>query len=170
MALMDKLEIAEEIPEEIDPDPAPDQAAPKRRARRTRTPAPKVTRPAAKSVNTMAKEVGNDIATMLEMTSVVWGMRDQCCAPVLEQQAKPIGQALAQILARNPDLLRKFAQAETGVFVMQCLALGQALLPVGQAVVSNHVLKRGEIEGPNADVTDFDQFPAFSGIHRAHAS
>jgi hypothetical protein len=119
----------------------------------------------------MAREVGNDIATMLEMTSVVWGVRDRCCAPVLGAQAKPIGQALAAILARNPDLLRKFAQAETGVFVMQCLALGQALLPVGQAVFTNHVLKRGELDqAPNADVTDLDTFPAFSGVHRAHTA
>lgn len=170
MALMDKLEIVAEIDDEIDPDPHPDEAAPKRRTRRPRTPAPKVARPAAKSVNTMAKEVGNDIATMLEMTAVVWGVRDQCCAPVLEQQAKPIGQALANILARNPELLRKFAQAETGVFVMQCLTLGKALMPVGQAVFRNHVLKQGE-DAPNADVTSLDTFPAFTGVKpRAHTA
>lgn len=167
MALLDKLEIAQEIDEEIDADPPPDQPAPKRRARKPRTPAPKVAAPRQKTVATMAKEVGNDIATMLEMTSVVWGLRDQCCAPVLEQQAKPIGQALAAILARNPELLRKFANAETGVFVMQCLALGQALLPVGQAVVRNHVMKTGD-DGPNADVTSLDTFPAFTGAQRAY--
>jgi hypothetical protein len=167
MALLDKLEIATDIGEEIDPDPVPDQPAPKR-TRKARVPAPKPTRRAPQTVSAMAKEVGNDIATMLEMTSVVWGVRDQCCAPVLEKQAKPIGQALANILARNPDLLRKFAQAETGVFVMQCLALGQALLPVGQAVISNHVLKSGEVDGPNADVTDLESFPVFSGSRHAH--
>lgn len=169
MALLDKLEMDGEIGEEIDADPAPDQAAPKRRTRKPRTPSPQVKRPATKTIGTMAKEVGNDIATMLEMTSVVWGVRDQCCAPVLEAQAKPIGQAIAQILARNPELLRKFAQAETGVFVMQCLALGQALLPVGQAVFHNHVLRQGDTD-QNADVTDLDTFPAFSGVHRAHTA
>ena len=169
MALLDRLEMGQEIGEEIDPDPVPDEKPRRRATRKPRTPSPQVKRPVAKTVNTMAKEVGNDLATMLEMTAVVWGIRDQCCAPVLEAQAKPIGQALAQILARNPELLRKFAQAETGVFVMQCLALGQALLPVGQAVFHNHVLKQGET-GPNADVTDLDTFPAFSGVHRANTA
>src|SRR5580765_345124 len=170
MALLDKLESVretrEEIAEEIDADPEPAQPAPKRRTRRARPAAPKVTRPASKSINTMAKEVGNDLATMLEMTAVVWGVRDQCCAPTLEAQAKPIGQALAQILARNPDLLRKFAQAETGVFVMQCIALGKALLPVGQAIFHNHVLRQGDTDP--AAVTDLATFPAFSGVPRAH--
>lgn len=165
MGLLDKLEVVEEIPEEIDPDPAPDERPRRRPSRKPRTPAPKVATPARKSVNTMAKEVGNDLASMLEMTSVVWGIRDQCCAPVLEQQAKPIGTALANILARNPELLRKFAQAETGVFVMQCLALGQALLPVGQAVFQNHVAKTGELGG-NTDVTDLGAYPSFSGVQR----
>lgn len=165
MALLDKLEIAAEIDEEIDADPAPDQA-PKRRARKPRTPAPTIKRAPAKTLNAMAKDVGNDIASMLEMTSVVWGVRDQCCAPVLAAQSKDIGHALAAILARNPELLRKFAQAETGVFVMQCLALGNALLPVGKAIVQNHVLKSGEDEV--GDVADLNGYPVFSGSHRAH--
>lgn len=171
MALLDKLELAAEsdpdIVDEVDPDPAPDERPKRRAPRKPRVTAAKPPRAAAKSVNTMAKEVGNDIASMLQMTSVVWGIRDECCAPVLEAQAKPIGQALAAILARNPDLLAKFANAETGVFVMQCLALGQALLPLGQAVFRNHVAKTGDIAGADANVTDLDGFPAFSGLRRA---
>lgn len=165
MALLDKLEMAEEIPEEFDQDPKPDEK-PKRRQRRPRTPAPKVAAPRQKTVAAMAKDVGNDIATMLEMTSVVWGVRDQCCAPVLAEQSKDIGHALAAILARNPELLRRFAQAETGVFVMQCLALGQALLPVGKVIVQNHVLKQGE--GDSAPVVDINGYPVFSGSNGAY--
>jgi hypothetical protein len=172
MALMDKLELAAEsnldIGEEIDADPAPDERPKRRPARKPRTVAAKAPATRAKPAAQLAKQVGNDIASMLSMTSVVWGIRDQCCAPVLDQQAKPIGDALAAILARNPELLAKFANAETGVLVMQCLALGQALLPLGQAVFRNHVVKAGDPDGPNADVTDLDSFPAFSGLHRGH--
>lgn len=172
MALLDKLELAAEtdpeVAEELDSDPAPDQRPKRRATRKPRTVAAKPPPARAKPVATMAKQVGNDIASMLQMTSVVWGIRDECCAPVLEQQAKPIGEALAAILARNPDLLAKFANAETGVFVMQCLALGQALLPLGQAVFRNHVAKTGDIAGADANVTDLDSFPAFSGLHRAN--
>jgi hypothetical protein len=164
MALLDKLVIAEETPEEIDPDPAPDEKPVRRRSTRQKQPTPKIARPAARTVNAMAKEVGNDLATLLEMTAAVWGVRDQCCSPVLAAQSKDIGQALAQILARNPELLRKFANAETGVFVMQCLALGKALLPVGQAVARNHVMKQDE----ELEQADLATFPAFTGSNGAY--
>ncbi len=169
MALLDRLEIADEIPEEIDPDPAPDETPKRRRRSPTRQAAPKQRAAPVKTVDRMAKEVGNDLATMLDMTAAVWSVRDQCCAPVLSAQSKDIGQALAAILARNPELLAKFANAETGVFVMQCLALGRALLPVGQAVMRNHVMRQDGGDAPNADVTNLDTFPVFNGgRNRAH--
>jgi hypothetical protein len=171
MALLDKLELAADsstdTEEVFDADPAPDERPKRRASRKPRTVAAKPAPARAKTTATMAKQVGADIASMLQMTSVVWGIRDQCCAPVLDAQAKPIGDALAAILARNPDLLAKFANAETGVLVMQCLALGQALLPLGQAVFRNHVAKTGDLGDGNADVTDLEQFPAFSGMRRA---
>lgn len=165
MALLDKLQSADDLGEEIDADPEPDEKPRRRRSTKARTPAPKVTRPATKSINVMAREVGNDLATMLEMTAVVWGVRDHCCAPVLAEQSKPIGQALAAILARNPELLRKFANAETGVFVMQMLTLGRALLPVGQAIFRNHVAKTGDDD--EFQSADLSAFPAFSGANGA---
>lgn len=174
MALLDKLELVADVDPDIDEvfdaDPAPDERPKRRAPRKPRTVAAKPAPPRAKTTAALSKQVGADLASMLSMTSVVWGIRDQCCAPVLEQQAKPIGDALAAILARNPDLLAKFANAETGVFVMQCLALGQALLPLGQAVFRNHVAKTGDIAGPAADVTDLENFPPFSGVRRADSA
>ncbi len=173
MALLDKLEIVDEVEPEIDPDPQPDETP----AQRRRKPASKTSNrrgtvaKTPRSVSAMSKQVGNDIASMLEMTAVVWGVRDQCCAPTLEAQAKPIGDALASILARNPDLLAKFANAETGLFVMQCLALGQAVLPVAKAVFTNHVLSRDEVEAEREDAVSLETFPVFNTVHpRAHTS
>lgn len=168
MTLLDRLEIAEDIDEELDPDPVPNEK-PKRRRAPTRQASPKPRAAAVKTIDRVAKEVGNDLATMLEMTATVWAVRDQCCAPVLGAQSKDIGQALAAILARNPELLQKFANAETGVFVMQMLTLARALMPVGKAVFENHVMRQGDVA--NEDVTDLDTFPVFNGgRNRAHTA
>lgn len=175
MGLLDSIRIAdqtdEEFVEQLAPDPAPDE----RPSTRKKAPAKPGPAPVAaarrKTPERMAKEVAEDLATMIEMTAAVWSVRDQCCAPVLSAQAKPIAEAFTAILARNPRMLARFANADSALLIVQGLALGKALLPVGQAIYRNHSgAKAGqyEQEGPDGPpVVDLDAFPSFSGVGRA---
>lgn len=167
MALLESLTIVPEnegdIPEELEPDPAPSEkpAARTRKrgtgtAKRTRVTSPRATQKV--STAKLAKQVADDFCTLIEGGAAMWSMTDQCCAPVLEQQARPISDALAAILARNPRLLEKFANADMAVYTMQTAALLRALLPVGRSVYRNHIGKSGEAAHDDAGL---DQFPVY---------
>lgn len=162
-ALLEKLrnvqENSEENDEVIPQDPVPDETPATPSKRKMARPTPTTAKPA----NTrLAKQVAADLATLLEGGAAVWGFRDQCCAPVLEQQAKPIAEALTAILARNPALLAKFANTDIAVMTVQVIALGRALAPVGQAIYVNHVAKTNELGGDsNGNGSFLDQFPAY---------
>lgn len=170
MPLLESLKIVPEndgeIPEELEPDPAPsERPAPRSRKRpagRTKGAAPdKVTSPrTARKVTTasLAKQVADDFCTLIEGGAAMWSMSDQCCAPVLEQQARPLADAFAAILARNPRLLEKFANADMAVYTMQTAALLRAATPVVMAVYRNHVTKSGEAAPDDAGL---DQFPVY---------
>lgn len=178
MALMDKLQIVtesggesgEEFEQDYQQDPEPGTPAPKKPSRRrssaTRKAAPTRRTP---TVTKLAKEVAEDLTTLIQGAAAVWGMQDECCAPILEQQAKPIAQAFTSILSRNPRLLEKFASTDIVSYTLQSVALGKALLPVGQAIYHNHVSKaveEGHDESGNGAI-HLDQFPAFNGIDRS---
>lgn len=178
MGLLDNLkfqpdsnpEIGQEIEPEFAQDPIPGEPRPaKRAAKKAAAPAAGRRGAATGSTAKLAREVAEDLASLLQGTAAVWGLTDQCCAPVLEQQAKPIADALVGILARNPRLLAKFADTDIAVFTVQSIALGRALLPVGKAVYTNHVSKAvddDEHEGHHDDgAIHLNRFPAlaFSG-------
>lgn len=159
----DDIVDAEIVPDpqsEYQQDPAPAGPTPTRGKAKA---APRVRTAGKTTASTkLAKEVGDDLATMLEMGAVVWGMRDTCCAPVLSEQAQPIGEAIASILARNPRLLEKFANTDIAVYTIQILALGKALAPVGKAVYSNHVSKaHKDGDHPGTNGINLNQFPAY---------
>lgn len=146
-------------PGDFTPVSAPEKKPTRRRSTSMRT--------AGSSNTKLAKEVAEDLASLIEGGAVVWGMRDQCCAPVLEQQAKPIADALTAVLARNPRLLAKFADADFAVATVQIIALGRAVAPVAKAVYQNHVSKATNDEGPDDDGhVHLGNFPAFGGIER----
>lgn len=160
--LLEKLRNAHENSDEneevIPQDPVPDEtpSAPSKRKPSTRA-TPTTAKPAT---SRLAKQVAADLTTLLEGGAAVWGFRDQCCAPVLEQQAKPIAEALTAILARNPALLAKFANTDIAVMTVQVIALGRALAPVGQAIYVNHVAKTNQLGG-DSDGNFLEQFPAY---------
>lgn len=171
MGLLDNLKFTSDSDPEIDPesgplfvqDPEPgERPAARKSSGRKVAPAKRTTPGTAK----LAKEVAEDLTTLLAGTAAVWGLTDQCCAPVLEEQAKPIADALTAILARNPRLLAKFADTDIAVYTVQTIALGRALLPVGKAVYQNHVSRAvDDEESHNHDngSVHLGQFPAFSG-------
>lgn len=162
--LLEKLRNVQEKEQEngevIPQDPVPDETPPATPSKRkTSRPAPTTAKPA----NTrLAKQVAADLTTLLQGGAAVWGFKDQCCAPVLEQQAQPIAEALTAILARNPALLAKFANTDIAVMTVQVIALGRALAPVGQAIYVNHVAKTNQLGGDSSANGSFiDQFPAY---------
>lgn len=104
---------------------------------------------------------------MIELAAVAWGMRDQCCAPVLAEQAQPIATAITNILARNPQLLEKFANTDIAVYTMQTMALVTALAPVARSVYSNHISKAGHGDQARGGV-DLDQFPGYNPDTNGH--
>lgn len=177
MGLLDKLELRTKNDEEsesefgtqFEQDPEPGEAPARRSTRKTAVKA--APRKATASVTKMAKEVAEDLASMLEMTAAVWGMSDQCCAPVLEQQARPIADAFTSILARNPRLLAKFAETDMIAYTLQTAALGRALAPLGKAIYSNHVSKaydedqeQEHTEHARAGGINLTSFPTFRPV------
>lgn len=165
MSLLDKLKMVDEsdaeIGEEIeqvfvpDPEPGDEPASRRRKAKATATRTPSTAR--------LSKQVSQDLASMLEMTAAVWGLQDQCCAPVLEQQAEPIADALVGVLSRNPRLLRAFASANIVSYTLQGAALARALAPVGKAIYHNHISKAvTDDDGHEHDgAVNLSRFPAF---------
>lgn len=177
MALLDKLQIRtendaethEEMEPEFAQDPEPGSArnsVRKSNRNTVRTPA----RPAP-SMAKLTKQVADDLATLIEIGATVWGLTDDCCAPVLEEQARPTADALVSILSRNPRMLMAFANSDMAVMSVQVIALGKALAPVGKAVYRNHISKStdddDDQERAHEGHVHLGAFPAFSGINRA---
>ena len=171
MGLLESLKFGSETDPEMDEesgqtlpqDPEPGQA-PSRRRTRTPRRAPDPSGMTSAQVNKLAKTVGADLAGLLDLGGTVWEMAgDTCCAPVLQEQSKPIGDALAACLARNPRLLAKFSDVDFVAMTLQFGMLGKALQPVVKAVWHNHVTGDGT-EGVNngrGNGVDFDAFPPY---------
>lgn len=180
MSLLEKLSIRPESDTENgpeiepvfaqDPEPGERPSRAKKASGRAATKPPAARRPAVSTAK-MAKEVSEDLATMLEVGATMWGLTDDCCAPVLEQQAKPIADALVGILSRNPRLLAQLANSSIAVMGVQSIALFNALAPVGKAVYRNHISNAVDDDQEGAhDATGavhLGNFPAFSGRPRS---
>jgi len=161
VALPKSLKLVSEIDEEIDekdseetlgsieylPDPTP--------TRRTRGKAVRATREEAGAV--VVRRVANDIAGAVEMVAALWDFAgDHCCSPVLEEQAKALGKAIAGILKRYPRLLAKMDESDVMSLLLQAGVLTTALKPVVSAIYSNHFK-----EGKEHDEQPFDQFQPY---------
>jgi len=163
MALLDSLEIEVENPSEnpieFTADPEPGERPARRRSGRARTPAP-AGEPSKTQLTKMTKEVAADLAGLFDLGGTLWEVAgDECCAPILQQQAKPMGDAIAACLARNPKLLARFTDLDVVSMTVLVGAIGKAVKPVGMAIWHNHVKGGGDEYGPAG--IDFDQFPAF---------
>jgi hypothetical protein len=169
MSLLDKLKITspndEEMPSEFGSefiaDPEPDEKP----VRARKTPAKKPT-PARSSGSAgtarLAKQVAEDLETLIAGGAAIWGLTDQCCAPVLEEDAKPIATALTAILARNPRMLAAFASTDIAVYTVQSLALGRALSRTAKAFYRNHIsgAQEGDTDATGGGI-NLASFPAY---------
>ena len=135
-------EIPDEIPEEIldkDPDLPPDPP-----------PAPRGTSFAMLATSTsgritpaLKKRLAAEIAAYVEMAALPLVMRDPVCGTALHEQAKPMADAIAQILSRYPEVAHKFMA--TGVFG-DWFKLLMVTMPVVKTVWSHHTGPALEIE------------------------
>lgn len=157
-------EISGEIPEErladnpdylgessdYEDDPVP---APARR-RKSKLPAKQVPGEANRAT---VRRVAGDIAGCVEMVSALWAFSgDHCCSPVLEAQAKDLGDAIAGILKRYPRLLSKLDESDFMSLLIQAGLLTSAMKPVATAIYRNHIVG-GKEDEPEA----FDQFTPY---------
>jgi hypothetical protein len=179
MGLLDKLqlvekddaEFSEEFEHQFEQDPEPGERPAARKPKAAARPAPGATSKAA--LAKLSKQVAEDLATVIEVGAAVWGMSDECCAPELEAQARPIADALVGILARNPRVLMALANSDMAVMGVQTIALGRAVAPVAKKVYRNHISRaaddggqEGEHQHGNPNGVQLGAFPAFSGIPR----
>lgn len=155
MSVAESLTITDDFPadfppefeDEFAPDPAPDE---KPRGSR-KEPVVKATRKAPVPTARLAKQVGEEIAGVIEMVAAGWQMAgDECCSPVLEAQAKPMGAAIANILKRYPSLLAKAAGSDFLSLGLAGAMVVTAVRPVVVAVYQNHVAK-GEEESDHGE-------------------
>jgi hypothetical protein len=181
MSLLKRLQIVENSEPEtetenglqLEQDPEPGEKA--RAARRPRTPSVTAAKPKPTTRTTaqLSKQVAEDLASLIEGGAAVWGLTDECCAPTLEAQAKPIADALTGVLARNPRLLAAFASTDIVAYTLHTAALGRALAPVGKAIYRNHVsgaVPDGEATGHDATApVRLGDFPAY-GVPRTNAA
>ncbi len=165
-SLLDRI-MGQENPEEIDPeipdkippewtrelsqDPPPDTAqAPRKRPRQATTSGP-VT-PALK------RRIAAELEAYIELAAIPLVMQDETCGGALHEQAEPIAKAIAQILARYPEIAHKFLA--TGL-IGDWLKLLLAIKPVGQAMWKHHVVKPPEQEGETGEQPDYSAFQPY---------
>lgn len=156
-------ELEEESGQTLPQDPEPGQAPARRRGRPPRRPADPGGMTTAQ-VNKLSKSVGADLAGLLDLGGTVWEMAgDKCCAPVLQDQSKPIGDAMAACLARNPRLLARMSDVDFVTMTLQFGMLAKALQPVVKAVWHNHISGDGSeaVNNGRGNGIDFDAFPPY---------
>lgn len=114
-------------------------------------------KPSAATVRTMASE----ITVGLKFFAGVWTMRDQHCAPVLNEHAKAIAGELAEILAEDARVAAWFEQT---VGFGKWIKLAMVVQPVVEAVLDHHVFRDVSRETPEEVAVDgvpFADLPAF---------
>lgn len=159
-------EITEEIGTEFelkfeqDPEPGERPAA----RGRPRGPAKRTTDLTAPQVKRLSKEVGEQLAGLIDMGGTLWEMAgDECCAPIVQEESKPIGEAIAACLARNPKLLARFSDVDFVTWTLQIGALGKALKPVAAAIWRNHISGAHEGKEKDGGGIDLSAFPSYTG-------
>jgi hypothetical protein len=98
----------------------------------------------------LKKRISAELEAYIEMAALPLVMSDPHCGTAIHEQAKPMADAIAQILSRYPEIAHKFMAA--GVFG-DWLKLLMAVRPVVMAVYSHHIAPQ-PLETPD-DAPDF---------------
>lgn len=147
-----------EPPEEYDPDPEP--SVPAARGRRKIRDAVK---PSGATINaTQRKRLVAELEAYAELAALSVIVRDPVCGQAVHDQARPVAEALAAILARYPDMASKILG--TGM-VGDWLKLLMAVKPIVAAVWSHHIVR--PVDSPAEGVTSATPGPADLNLYPA---
>jgi hypothetical protein len=159
MSSDDAAEISSEVPdevpaewsEELTQDPPPGKSKPPRvKLAPTRT--------SGNVTPALKKRIAAEVEAYVEFAALPLVMRDPTCGGVLHEQAKPIGDAIAGILSRYPDLAHKFLQ--TGV-LGDWLKLAAVLQPVLKVMYEHHIAKKPEEDQADERADFVTSYPSF---------
>lgn len=111
----------------------------------------------AKVTPTMRKKIAVELEAYIGMAALPIVMRDPHCGSALHENAKPIAEAIAQILSRYPEIAAKFLA--TGM-LGDWVKLLMVTTPVVQAVWAHHGPGAQQDQGVNDDALPdgFDPF------------
>lgn len=113
----------------------------------------------------MQEKVSTEIYAVVSMMAAGWEFRDPDCAAVVfeptndgTERLKAITDRITAMVARNPDLLVKFAQTGLLGDILQLIIL---VFPIAKAVFKAHG-PGGTGHGEQVQI-DANQFPAYAG-------
>jgi hypothetical protein len=147
-----QAEFSDGIPDDLRAEIVPDPVPGKSRAKPARAPKPPA---AGKPVPVAVKRrLTDELEAYAGMAALAWTVRDPVCGPVLNDQARQIAEALAEIIARNAQLV---AWIETTGMVGDWVKLWMAIAPVVSAVRAHHITKSvgGNDEGTDDDLSRY---------------
>jgi hypothetical protein len=148
-------EVPEQFPSEWEQELVPDAPPGKSKAPKIKlTP----TRTSGNVTPALKKRIAAEVEAYVEFAALPLVLRDPECGGALHEQAKPIGDAIAQILSRYPDLAHKFLQ--TGV-LGDWLKLAAVLQPFLKAVYDHHIAKKPEEEQVDDRPDYVTSYPSF---------
>jgi hypothetical protein len=105
------------------------------------------------------KRLADELHAYATMVALAWSVRDDYCGPVLSDQSRAIAEALADIIARNPAMVR---WVETSGMVGDWVKLSMAVMPVVTAFRQHHIVRSvpsDDEEGADAAV-DYSRYAA----------
>lgn len=142
-------EIPDGVPPEwagLTPDPAP---VPRKGSE------PLMPKVYAKITPALKKRISGELEVYIELMAMPIVMRDPVCGGAIHEQARPMADAIAQILSRHPEIASKFLA--TGM-IGDWLKLLAAVQPVAAAIWSHHITSTPEQEpgGDGFDLNNFD--------------
>ena len=143
-------EIPDNVPPEwagLTPDPAPVPHKPSRDALVPKT--------FGKITPALKRRISGELEVYIDLVAMPIVMRDPVCGGALAEQAKPIADAIAQILSRHPEIAHKFLA--TGM-IGDWLKLFAAVQPIAATVWAHHVTDKPDAEdgGDGFDLNNFD--------------
>jgi len=143
-----------ELADEIVPDPTPGKAKPRGGARASSPTSPASRRPVSAAVK---RRVTDELEAYAKMAALAWSIRDEHCGPILNEQSRAIAESLAELIARNPALVR---WVETSGVVGDWMKLWMAIAPVVSAVRAHHIVKSVPTEEEGTGV-DYSRYSAY---------
>lgn len=150
-------EFSSEFPDEFVRDPVPGKPGRKPAMATPPAAAGKATRaPRKPAVASVRKQVADELHAYISLAAMTWSLRDQHCGGVLDDNARKMADALAELIARNPKLVEWI---HTSGLVGDWMKLIIVFTPLVSAIRDHHITKTVGVT--DDDSPDLAQFPAY---------